>query len=64
MPGVVEARDKADELFGFARTQAISRQGAEQIVPIAQAFEQDDDITVLTLSYAGFPASTVGPRTQ
>ena len=55
--GVVEARGKGGELFGFARTEAISRENAEHIAQTAQEFGQDDDITVLTLSHAGVPAS-------
>jgi hypothetical protein len=57
--GVLEARAKDGELFGFVRTQAISRQRAEQIAKTAQEFGQDDDITVLTVirseSHAGVP---------
>jgi len=49
--GVVEARDKAGTLFGFERSAALSNQSAEAIASAAQAFGQDDDITVLTLSY-------------
>jgi uncharacterized membrane protein (Fun14 family) len=55
--GVVEARDKAGALFGFERSAALSTQPAEAIASAAQAFGQDDDITALTLSYAGVPAS-------
>jgi len=55
--GVVEARAKDGELFGFPRTQAISIQNADQIAQTAQDFGQDDDITVLTLTFAGVPAS-------
>jgi sigma-B regulation protein RsbU (phosphoserine phosphatase) len=55
--GVVEARDKAGALFGFERSAALSTQPAEAIACAAQAFGQDDDITALTLSYAGVPAS-------
>jgi hypothetical protein len=55
--GVVEARGKRGELFGFVRTQAISRKDAEQIAQTAQEFGQDDDITVLALCHAGVPAS-------
>jgi hypothetical protein len=55
--GVVEARDKAGALFGFERSAALSTQSAEAIASAAQAFGQDDDITALTLSYAGVPAS-------
>ena len=48
--GVVEARNAAGELFGFERARAISTQSAEQIAQAAQAFGQQDDITVLTLT--------------
>jgi len=47
--GVVEARNTAGELFGFDRAREISNQLAEQIAIAAQAFGQEDDITVLTL---------------
>jgi serine phosphatase RsbU (regulator of sigma subunit) len=50
--GVVEARDASGELFGFDQTWRISRQSAEEIADIAARFGQEDDITVLTLSYA------------
>ncbi len=48
--GVVEARGGAGDLFGFDRTAALSNEPAETIMEAAQAFGQDDDITVLTLS--------------
>jgi len=48
--GVVEARDKTGALFGFDRAAALSLQPAEAIAQTAQAFGQDDDITVLTLA--------------
>ena len=51
--GVVEARNLAGELFGFDRTCAISSQSAQQIAEAARNFGQEDDITVLTLSFAG-----------
>ncbi len=47
--GVVEARDRNGELFGFERTRRISSGPAEEIAGKAQAFGQDDDITALTL---------------
>jgi hypothetical protein len=50
--GVVESRDKTGALFGFERTAAISRDSAEKVAQAAQAFGQDDDITVLTLQRA------------
>ncbi|MGO9775651.1 MAG: SpoIIE family protein phosphatase [Terracidiphilus sp.] len=55
--GVVEARDQAGTLLGFDRSAALSTQPAEAIASAAQAFGQDDDITVLTLSYAAIPAA-------
>ena len=51
--GVVEARAKSGELFGFDRAQRISRQPAAEIARTAQVFGQEDDITVLTLACAG-----------
>ncbi len=50
--GVVEAREKSGALFGFERTAALSTQSAEAIAAAAQAFGQEDDITVLTLAFA------------
>ncbi len=51
--GVVEAQSSTGELFGFKRTAAISTQPAESIAAVAQAFGQEDDITVLRLEFAG-----------
>jgi Stage II sporulation protein E (SpoIIE) len=48
--GVIEARDLSGELFGFDRTRQISTQSAETIAQAAQAFGQEDDITVLTMT--------------
>jgi hypothetical protein len=50
--GVVEAQSPTGELFGFDRTAAISTQSAESIARAAQHFGQEDDITVLTLTFA------------
>jgi hypothetical protein len=50
--GVVEAQSPGRELFGFDRTRAISTQSAEAIAAAAQAFGQEDDITVLTVTFA------------
>ena len=47
--GVVEARGRDGEIFGFERTQAISMQGAETIAQAAQEFGQDDDISVISV---------------
>jgi hypothetical protein len=48
--GVIEARNKSGELFGFARTQQLSTGSAESIAQAAQEHGQDDDITVLTVA--------------
>lgn len=50
--GVVEARNANGELIGFERTRELSKQAADQIADAAQAFGQEDDITVLTLHSA------------
>jgi serine phosphatase RsbU (regulator of sigma subunit) len=47
--GIVEAQSSSGELFGFERTATISTQSAESIARAAQ----QDDITVLTLTFAG-----------
>jgi len=48
--GVVEAMNSNGQLYGFERTRAISTQSAGSIAETAQAFGQEDDITVLTLT--------------
>jgi hypothetical protein len=49
--GVPEAANpQTKELFGFTRTQTISGQSPQTIARTAQAFGQNDDITVLSLS--------------
>jgi len=50
--GVVEAQSPTGELFGFDRTRAIATHSAEAIAHAAQAFGQQDDITVLSLTFA------------
>ncbi|HTV82820.1 MAG TPA: SpoIIE family protein phosphatase [Acidobacteriaceae bacterium] len=47
---VVDARDPAGELLD--RTRDLSTQSAEEIARAAQSFGQQDDITILTLSFA------------
>ena len=49
--GVVEARNAADEMFGFEKTQALSTRSAIEIATAAQQFGQEDDITVLRLTH-------------
>jgi serine phosphatase RsbU (regulator of sigma subunit) len=53
--GVVEARNAQGELFGFERSAQLSTEPAEKVAQAAQAFGQEDDITVLTLALAGAP---------
>jgi sigma-B regulation protein RsbU (phosphoserine phosphatase) len=50
--GVVEATNDKRELFGFARTQAISNQPAKTIAETAKQFGQQDDISVLSVTRA------------
>ena len=47
--GVVEARSKSGELFGFERTRAVATKSAESIAQAALDFGQEDDVTVVTL---------------
>ncbi|MBL8215812.1 MAG: serine/threonine-protein phosphatase [Bryobacterales bacterium] len=47
--GVVEAANASGELFGFARTAALSRSGAKEIARAAEQWGQNDDITVVTV---------------
>jgi hypothetical protein len=47
--GVIEARNKTGELYGFERASAIARKSAESIARTAQDFGQADDITVVTI---------------
>jgi Stage II sporulation protein E (SpoIIE) len=58
--GVVEARARSGELFGFDRAASLSIQPAEVIARTAQSFGQEDDITVLTVS---LEASALAPET-
>ena len=53
--GVLEARNAAGELLGFDRMRTLSVESAAQIAAAAQAFGQEDDITVLTLRFAPAP---------
>lgn len=54
--GVVEAQDANGELFGFDRTQALSSKPPIEIAEAAQRFGQQDDITVLRISYEAIAA--------
>jgi hypothetical protein len=55
--GVVEARSRTGELFGFERVTEIAMGTAERIARTAQEFGQEDDITVVTVTRC-----TEGPR--
>jgi hypothetical protein len=57
--GVVEARNKTRELYGFDRAAQIAKDSAESIARAAQEFGQEDDITIVTLSRASV-AKSVG----
>jgi hypothetical protein len=52
--GLLEARNAAGELFGFTRIAKFlsTSHDAQQIAEAAQQFGQEDDITVLTLTFA------------
>ena len=56
--GVVEAQNPGGELFGFDRTRQISTQSAEDIAAAALSHGQEDDITVLTLTFAPAAAAS------
>jgi phosphoserine phosphatase RsbU/P len=51
--GVVEARSRSGELFGFERAASLSTGSAADMARAAETFGQDDDITVLTLTRLG-----------
>ncbi|MBV9265827.1 MAG: serine/threonine-protein phosphatase [Acidobacteriaceae bacterium] len=54
--GVVEARSKSGELYGFERTRVISVEPAAEIAHAARQFGQEDDITVVGIQ----PAAAFG----
>ena len=49
--GVLEARNREGELYGFERVAALMRKrpSAEQVAEAACSFGQEDDITVLSV---------------
>jgi sigma-B regulation protein RsbU (phosphoserine phosphatase) len=49
--GVIEAQSAEEGLFGFERARNISQESASAIAAAAQLFGQQDDITVLTLTF-------------
>jgi hypothetical protein len=54
--GVVEAMNPQHQLLGFERVRAMSGQSAHDIAAAAQAFGQEDDITVLTVARVAAPS--------
>ena len=48
--GVVEAQNRTQELFGFDRSRALSTHPAAEAAQTAQAFGQQDDITVVSIT--------------
>ncbi|WP_162601880.1 PP2C family protein-serine/threonine phosphatase [Occallatibacter savannae] len=53
--GLLEARNKAGELYGFSRLQKLfaATPSASEAAEEAVRFGQDDDVTVVTLAYVG-----------
>lgn len=50
--GVPEAKNAANEMFGFERARAVSGEPAAAIAQQAQIFGQEDDITVVSVAFA------------
>ena len=52
--GVLEAQGSRGELFGFERVSNLMRErpSAEQVVEAACSFGQDDDITVVSVTWS------------
>lgn len=48
--GVPEARVASGEPFGFERLPSLTQHPPQEIAEAAQRFDQDDDITVLSLT--------------
>jgi hypothetical protein len=61
--GVVEARNAAGELFGFERAAGMAREPAAAIAEAAQQHGQEDDITVLTLTWVA-KEETAPPKAE
>jgi Stage II sporulation protein E (SpoIIE) len=51
--GIVEARNRKRELYGFDRTRILIRRSISEIVRVAQQFGQEDDVTVVDLVWHG-----------
>ena len=48
--GVVEARSRSGELYGFERLAELTKKPAQEIANVAMRFGQEDDISVLTIA--------------
>ena len=61
--GVVEARDREGQLFGFERTQKLVSEGrdAAELATAAQNFGQEDDMTVLRFERTQASAGAAEP---
>jgi len=57
--GVVEARNKRGELLGFDQARVLSRKSPADVVSEVQAYGQDDDVTVVRVSF--LRAEEIGP---
>jgi hypothetical protein len=55
--GVAEATDRSGQLFGFERVHQLLRtaKSAAEVASAAQAFGQDDDISVISITRTGEP---------
>ena len=62
--GVAEARDAQGQLFGFERIEAMLRQSitAAEVATVAQAFGQQDDISVMRVVRAAKAAERTRKR--
>jgi hypothetical protein len=58
--GVVEARNKIGEEFGFERTKALSNGSAHDLAAAARHFGQEDDITVVKVTLTPIVICTTG----
>ena len=54
--GVVEAESADKQLLGFEGTRRLSTQSAQAIAATAAAFGQNDDITVVAITWTGNPS--------
>ena len=55
--GIVEATNANGTLFGFDRLQSLLRtaRSAGEVASAAQSFGQEDDISVIAVTYSGIP---------